>query len=196
MWEEIVDALNAVNGGAHPGFRAVHAKGTVCSGSFTPTPEVARLSRAAHLQGEKVETTVHFSNASGDPDTSDANPIAGRGMAVKFHLPDGEATDIVAVPLMVFMARTFEIRICVGFREWEGRSADSPDCRGHGWRGVRDTGRSIGRRGCCEPRADRSSEPELRRSGLPDSVGHGGGPSLCRPLGPLRGDHELELSGL
>ena len=103
-----MDALNVVNGGAHPGFRAAHAKGTVCKGTFTPTPEAARLSRAAHLQGETVETTVRFSNASGDPDTSDANPIAGRGMAVKFHLPDAQATDIVAVPLVVFMARTPE----------------------------------------------------------------------------------------
>ncbi len=29
-------------------------------------------------------------------------------MAVKFHLPDGEATDIVSVPLVVFMVRTPE----------------------------------------------------------------------------------------
>ena len=41
-----------------------------------------------------MEATVRLSNASGNPGTSDANPIAGRGMAVKFHLPDGEATDI------------------------------------------------------------------------------------------------------
>jgi catalase len=105
--EEIVDALNAING-SHPGFRVVHAKGTVCSGSFTATSTAARLSRAAHLQGEPVQATVRFSNASGNPNTSDANPIAGRGMAVKFQLPDGEATDIVAVPLPVFMVRTPE----------------------------------------------------------------------------------------
>ena len=108
MWEEIVDALHAVNGGPHAGFRAVHAKGTVCKGTFTATPEAKKLSRAAHLQGDPIETTVRFSNASGDPHTSDANPIAGRGMAVKFHLPDGEATDIVSVPLVVFLARTPE----------------------------------------------------------------------------------------
>jgi catalase len=107
LWEEIVDALNAING-VHPGFRAVHAKGTVCDGSFTATPDAKRLSRAAHLQGEPVKATVRFSNASGNPKTSDANPIAGRGMAVKFHLPDGEATDIVSVPLEVFMVRTPE----------------------------------------------------------------------------------------
>jgi catalase len=108
MWEEIVDALHAASGGPHPGFRAVHAKGTVCRGSFTATAEAARLSRAAHLQGDPIETTIRFSNASGDPNASDAHPIAGRGMAVKFHLPGGEATDIVSVPLVVFLARTPE----------------------------------------------------------------------------------------
>jgi catalase len=108
MWEEIVDAIHAVNGGPHAGRRAVHAKGTVCDGTFTPTPEASRLSRAAHLQGEPVEATIRFSNASGDPGTSDAHVIAGRGMAVKFHLPNGEATDIVSVPLVVFLVRTPE----------------------------------------------------------------------------------------
>jgi catalase len=107
LWEEIVDALHAING-RHPGYRAVHAKGTVCAGTFTPTAEAGRLSRAAHLQGDPVMTTVRFSNASGNPNTSDANPIAGRGMAVKFHLPDGDATDIVSVPLAVFMVRNPE----------------------------------------------------------------------------------------
>jgi catalase len=108
MWEEIVDALQAVSGGPHPGFRAVHAKGTFCEGTFTATPEAKGLSRAAHLQGEPIETTVRFSNASGHPRTPDADPLAGRGMGVKFHLPDGEATDIVSVPLAVFLVRTPE----------------------------------------------------------------------------------------
>jgi catalase len=108
LWEEIVDALQAISGGPHPGFRAVHAKGTICEGTFTATPEAKRVSRAAHLQGEPVETTVRFSNASGHPRTPDADLLAGRGMAVKFHLPDGEATDIASVPLVVFLARTPE----------------------------------------------------------------------------------------
>jgi catalase len=108
MWEEIVDALGAVNGGPHPGYRAVHAKGTICTGTFTATPEAKGLSRAEHLQGEPVEATIRFSNASGHPRTPDADPLAGRGMAVKFHLPGGLATDIVSVPLVVFLARTPE----------------------------------------------------------------------------------------
>jgi catalase len=108
LWEEIVDALQAISGGPHPGFRAVHAKGTVCEGAFTATSEAKQLSRAAHLQGDPVETTVRFSNASGHPRTPDADPVAGRGMAVKFHLPDGEATDVVSVALVVFFARNPE----------------------------------------------------------------------------------------
>jgi catalase len=107
LWEEIVDALNAING-SHPGYRAVHAKGTVCRGTFTASPEAAQLSTAAHLQGEPVPATIRFSNASGNPKTSDAHPIAGRGMAVKFHLPDDDATDLAMVPLPVFMVRNAE----------------------------------------------------------------------------------------
>ena len=78
LWEEIVDSVNAING-SHPGFRAIHAKGTVCEGTFTPTPQAAKLSRAAHFAAP-VKTTVRFSNASGNPKTSDANPLAGRGL--------------------------------------------------------------------------------------------------------------------
>ena len=60
LWEEIVDALDALNGGPHAGFRTVHAKGTFCEGIFTATPEAAKLCRAAHLQGEPVEATIRF----------------------------------------------------------------------------------------------------------------------------------------
>ena len=40
--------------GRHPGHRALHAKGTLLKGTFTATPEAARLTRAAHMQGEPV----------------------------------------------------------------------------------------------------------------------------------------------
>jgi catalase len=105
--EEIVDTMGEVNG-VHAGHRAVHAKGTVCAGTFTAAPEAAELSRAAHLQGDPVNVTVRFSNASGNPHTSDANPIAGRGIGVKFHLGDDDATDLAMVPLVVFMVSTPE----------------------------------------------------------------------------------------
>ncbi len=47
---EAVDLLHETYG-RHEGHRAVHAKGTVCRGVFTPTPEASRLTRAAHHAG-------------------------------------------------------------------------------------------------------------------------------------------------
>jgi catalase len=105
--EEIIESLDAING-RHPGHRAVHAKGTFWRGSFTPTAEAASLARAAHLSGGPVPVTGRFSNASGNPRTSDANPLAGRGMAVKFEPSASEPTDIVAVALPVWVVRTPE----------------------------------------------------------------------------------------
>src|SRR5262249_403230 len=92
--------------GRHPGFRALHAKGIVCTGSFIATAEAARLTRAAHMQGsEPVPATVRFSNASGNPRHHDGAPDP-RGLAVKFCLPDGSRTDIVAVSSPRFVTRT------------------------------------------------------------------------------------------
>lgn len=104
LYEEIVDAMNALHG-AHPGHRAAHAKGTVAKGSFTASAEAAGLSRAPHLQGEQVPATVRFSNGSGDPEARDGDRRDGRGLAVKFVLPGGEATDIVSVTLPVFFVK-------------------------------------------------------------------------------------------
>ena len=106
LFEEIVDAVEAING-SHPQMRRIHAKGTVCEGSFLPTIEATSLCKARHFQNP-APAIVRFSNASGNPKTSDANPLAGRGMAVKFKPPGGEETDLVSVPLPVFMVRTPE----------------------------------------------------------------------------------------
>jgi catalase len=104
--EELVDAINAVSG-THPGHRAAHAKGVLCAGTFTPTDEVAALTRAAHFADGPVRAHVRFSNGNGDPTVHDAERD-GRGMAVKFYLPDGSTTDIVALSLPVFFVRTPE----------------------------------------------------------------------------------------
>jgi catalase len=95
--------------GKHPGFRANHAKGVVCEGTFTPSPMAATLSRAPHFQGKAVKVTVRFSDATGVPNIPDGAPVAGpRGMAVRFHLPEGGITDIVANAFNGFMAATPE----------------------------------------------------------------------------------------
>ena len=104
--ERLVDGLNATYG-VHPGYRAAHAKGVLCAAEFTASQEAASLSRAAHLQGSAVRAHVRFSNGSGDPSVADGVRDA-RGMAVKFYLPDGSRTDIVALSLPAFFARTPE----------------------------------------------------------------------------------------
>lgn len=100
----LIDAINAREG-RHRGFRAVHAKGICASGTFTASPAASALTTAAHMQGDAVPVTVRFSNGSGVPTAPDGNRD-GRGMAVKFHLPDGEATDIVSITLPAFFVRT------------------------------------------------------------------------------------------
>jgi catalase len=94
--------------GVHPGHRAAHAKGVFLEGAFRPDPGVGALSVAPHLEGAEVGVTARFSNASGNPALPDNDRIDARGMAVKFHPPGGEETDIVGLSLPVFFARTVE----------------------------------------------------------------------------------------
>jgi Catalase len=104
--EQAVDAVNE-RFGRHPGYRALHAKGILCKGTFRATPEAASLTRAAHMQGGSAAVTVRLSNGSGDPRSPDYAPDV-RGLATKFYLPDGSRTDIVAQTAPRFPARTPE----------------------------------------------------------------------------------------
>ena len=105
--ETAVEAINAVSG-RHEGFRAAHAKGTLCAGTFTPGPGARELSAAAHFAGDPVRVTVRFSNGSGNPGDPDTQRTEGRGMAIKFYLPDGSTTDIIGLTLPCFFVRTPE----------------------------------------------------------------------------------------
>jgi catalase len=102
--EEVVDAINDVSG-VHPGQRAAHARGTVVAGRFEALPAAKALTRAPHMQGGSLRATVRFSNGGGDPGIPDY-ATEGRGMAVKVYLPDGLRTDMVALSLPAFFART------------------------------------------------------------------------------------------
>ena len=91
---QLVDALHAAFG-THAA-RAVHAKGIILEGTFTPEPGAAALTKAAHLQKLPSKVTLRFSNFTGIPDIADNNPGANpRGIAVRFTLPNGATTDIV-----------------------------------------------------------------------------------------------------
>lgn len=91
---QLVDALHAAFGEHHA--RAVHSKGIILQGTFTPDAGAATITKARHLQKTKSTVVVRFSDFTGIPDIPDnvglANP---RGFAIKFKMPDGATTDIV-----------------------------------------------------------------------------------------------------
>ena len=105
---QIVDALNKVYG-AHPGFRANHAKGVVAEGRFKALPGAAQLSRASLFDGHSIPVTVRFSDSGGLPSVADGSAGANpHGMAIKFHLPGGTDTDMVINSLKFFPVATGE----------------------------------------------------------------------------------------
>jgi catalase len=104
--QQAIDVANSVFG-SHRGYRALHAKGFVCAGAFTPTLDAASLTTAGHFRGPEIPVTARFSNGSGDPNHPDWAPDP-RGLAVKFYLPDGSRTDIVAVSSPRFPTSTPE----------------------------------------------------------------------------------------
>jgi catalase len=106
--QQIFDTMLQVPG-ITPGYRAAHAKGIVCEGTFAPSKGAAALSKAAHFQGASVPVTVRFSNAAPDPFIPDNAPNVGpRGMAIRFSLPGGGETDIVALSHNGFIVGTGE----------------------------------------------------------------------------------------
>ncbi|HEY2118424.1 MAG TPA: catalase family peroxidase [Candidatus Acidoferrum sp.] len=108
LYGQLVDALNTLFG-VHPGFRATHAKGVICEGTFTPNVAAASLSRAPHFQGALTPVTVRFSDFTGIPNIPDNDPNANpRGMGIKFHVDGGAETDIVAHSFNGFPVGTAE----------------------------------------------------------------------------------------
>ena len=95
--QDLLDALDGLSG-LHPGFRPAHAKGVMCSGTFTPAPEAAALTRAAHAHRPSTPVTVRYSDSTGVPTIPDNDPAKSgpRGMAVRFHLGEHAHTDIIA----------------------------------------------------------------------------------------------------
>lgn len=94
----LVDQMNALYG-KHPGTRANHATGAVFEGLFTPAQGADSLSSAVFLKGAPTPLIIRFSNAGGVPDAPDTDRSTDRirGMAIKFHLPDGSEQDIICI---------------------------------------------------------------------------------------------------
>jgi catalase len=107
--EQLLGALDTLFG-LHPGFRAAHAKGLMCSGTFTPSPAASRLTRAPHSGRPSTPVTVRYSDSTGLPTVPDNDPKRScpRGIAVRFHLADHAHSDIVAHSTNGFPVRTGE----------------------------------------------------------------------------------------
>jgi catalase len=104
---DLVDALNGVFG-KHAGDRAAHTKGICLTGSFTPSAEAPKLSKAAHFAKE-VPIRARFSLGGGNPNAPDNAQDNVRGLAVKFDLGNGVNTDLVTISAPVFNAKTPEL---------------------------------------------------------------------------------------
>jgi catalase len=107
---DLLGILDELSGGVHAGFRPAHAKGLMCMGTFSPSPQAAGLTRAPHASRPSTPVTVRYSDSTGIPTIPDNDPAKSgpRGIAVRFHLADHVHTDIVAHSTNGFPVRTGE----------------------------------------------------------------------------------------
>lgn len=106
--EALVNALNAVFG-KHDGKRAAHTHGFCVKGSFAPTDEAAKLSKAPHLLGKGPWPVVgRFSMGGGNPEASNAQKDNVRALALHIDLGGGNQTDMVMISAPVFAAKSPE----------------------------------------------------------------------------------------
>ncbi len=101
----MVGALHSAFGQHHA--RAVHSKGTILQGSFTPAPQAREFSQAPVFASGTVPVTVRFSDFTGIPDIPDTvGDASPRGFAIKFRVPAGGELDIVTHSFNGFPTRT------------------------------------------------------------------------------------------
>ena len=115
--QQMTNAMYTAFGDNHS--RAVHAKGILMQGTFTPDPAARSITKAKLFTSQETTVLARFSDFTGIPtipdNTMDANP---RGMAVKFNVPDDSEVDVVMHSFDGFPTRTSaefrELLIAVG----------------------------------------------------------------------------------
>src|SRR6516225_6202676 len=107
---DLLGILDELSGGVHPGFRPAHAKGLMCMGTFSPSPQAPGLTRAPHVSRPSTPVTVRYSDSTGVPTIPDNDPARSgpRGIAVRFHLAEHVHTDVVAHSTNGFLVHTGE----------------------------------------------------------------------------------------
>jgi catalase len=104
--EDLIHQFDAIFG-EHPGFRPAHAKGIMFTGTFTPAPGAADLTRAPHILRASTPVTVRFSNSTALPMIPDTDGNSRpHGIAIRFNLAEHSHTDIIAHSTDGFPTRT------------------------------------------------------------------------------------------
>ena len=90
---DMVNALHTAFGEHHA--RAVHTKGVMLEGTFSPAPEAASLTREPIFAGESLPVVARFSLFAGVPDLPDNDDGASpAGFAFKIREKDGTDFDV------------------------------------------------------------------------------------------------------
>lgn len=93
--QDLVDALHTAFGRHHA--RAVHTKGVMLVGSFTPAADAKKICQAPIFTGGTLPVVARYSLFAGVPTLPDnAGPASPSGLALKVKASDGNDYDIVA----------------------------------------------------------------------------------------------------
>lgn len=112
--------------------RPVHTVGIGAGGIFIPSDVARDFCRAEFFKAAFTKVTVRFSNGLGDADPHDGwNDV--RGMAVRFHLSDDSAADLLAMTLPEFFTRTVKT-----FGPFAVVTQPKPVTRSSAWEKLRD----------------------------------------------------------
>src|SRR5262245_40817803 len=95
---DLLAVLDKLSGGVHAGFRPAHARGVMYSGTFTPSPDATKLTKAPHANRSSTPVTVRFSLSAGIPSAAAIAPRASAPQAfpLRFHLAEPVHPDTVA----------------------------------------------------------------------------------------------------
>jgi catalase len=105
--KQLVEAIIANLPEPVPGRRPVHTIGIGVRGKFVASNVAHTYCIAEHFQGHSVDVSVRFSNGLGGLEQHDGWSDV-RGMAARFHLSDGTASDLIATTLGEFFVRNVD----------------------------------------------------------------------------------------
>jgi catalase len=130
--KRLVDAVISDFPDHAAGTRPVHTVGVGVDGYFVASDVAHTFCTAEHFGGQRVPASVRFSNGSGSPDRHDGWSDV-RGMATRFHLQGGAATDLIAMTLGEFFAPTVD-----DFLAFTKDAQQTPVQRESPWRKILD----------------------------------------------------------